>query len=123
MHISKSACLRSNRLRGLQSADAATALHQVISISQKRLGFSDFIKRTQNGIRLAAGPTESGCNTNHLTKWRKSMLTLMPSMSVGLVGGALTAILLAVDWYIWDLRYWISRQRAPDSPHPQTVRT
>src|SRR5260370_31341938 len=61
---------------------------------------------------------ESGCITNHLTKWRKSMLTLMPSMSVGLVGGVLTAILLAVDWYIWDFRYWISRQRAPELAPP-----
>ncbi len=118
MNISNNACAWRNHLRGPQSADAAIALHQVISIGQKRLVFSDFIKRTQFGIRLAPGSMESGCLTNHLTKWRKSMLRLMPSIDVGLVGGVLTAILLAVDWYIWYFRYRISPQPAPDPTPP-----
>lgn len=40
------------------------------------------------------------------------MLTLMPSIWVGLAGIALTAILLAADWYIWDFRYWTFGRRA-----------
>ncbi len=42
------------------------------------------------------------------------MLMLIPSMYVGLIGIGLTAILLAADWYIWDSRYWISQQCAPE---------
>jgi hypothetical protein len=41
----------------------------------------------------------------------KPMFTLMPSMYAGVIGGALTAVLLAADWYIWELRYWVSGQR------------
>jgi len=41
------------------------------------------------------------------------MLTLIPSMSAGLMGIVFVAALLGADWYIWDFRYQISRQRAP----------
>jgi hypothetical protein len=36
------------------------------------------------------------------------MLTLMPSIGVGLVGSLVIAIALAADWYIWKFRYWVS---------------
>jgi hypothetical protein len=42
------------------------------------------------------------------------MLLWMPSMCVGLTGVLVTGILLAADWYIWDSRYWISQQCAPE---------
>jgi hypothetical protein len=46
------------------------------------------------------------------------MLTLMPSMSVGLIGSVLTAIALTADWYIWAFRYRISRLRGPELGPP-----
>jgi hypothetical protein len=46
------------------------------------------------------------------------MLSFLLSMGVGLVGSVLTAIVLAADWFIWDLRYRISRQRGPQLDPP-----
>jgi hypothetical protein len=113
MHISEGTNFQCNRLRE-KSADAATALHQVRAVGQKRRGFSGLIKRVAHGLRLAPGSSKSGCDTNHSTTWRTLMLSLLPSMGVGLVGGALTAIVLAADWYIWDFRYRISLRRGPE---------
>jgi hypothetical protein len=39
---------------------------------------------------------------------------LMPSIGAGLAGIVLTAVLLAADWYIWDLRHRISQRRTPE---------
>jgi hypothetical protein len=46
------------------------------------------------------------------------MFALIPSMSVGLVGSVLTATALAADWYIWDFRYRLFRQRGPELSPP-----
>jgi hypothetical protein len=40
----------------------------------------------------------------------KPMLTSIPWMFVGLIGAAVSAILLVVEWYIWDSRYRMSAQ-------------
>jgi hypothetical protein len=48
------------------------------------------------------------------TKWRKTMLTLMPSMTAGFVSALVTAVALAADWYIWDFRRRISPHRAAE---------
>jgi hypothetical protein len=42
------------------------------------------------------------------------MLTFLPSMFAALVGIVFTAILLAAEWYIWDFRYGLFPQRAPE---------
>jgi hypothetical protein len=39
-------------------------------------------------------------------------------MGVGLVGSVITTIVLAADWFIWDLRYRISRERGPEVEPP-----
>ena len=44
------------------------------------------------------------------------MLALLPSIGVGFVGSLLTAIALTADWYIWKVRYRISR--GPAAPPP-----
>jgi hypothetical protein len=42
---------------------------------------------------------------------------LVPSIWVGLAGIALTAILLAADWYIWDSRHRVSQPLAAEPAH------
>ena len=39
---------------------------------------------------------------------------LVPSTVVGLVGMALTGVLMVADWYIWDFRHRILAPGAPD---------
>ena len=45
-------------------------------------------------------------------------MSLLPSIGVGMVGSALTAIVLAADWFIWDFRYRISRRCGPELDPP-----
>ena len=47
------------------------------------------------------------------------MMSLLPSIGVGMVGSALTALVLAADWFIWDFRYRISRRRGPELDPPE----
>ena len=49
------------------------------------------------------------------------MLTLMPSIGVGLVGSLVIAIALAADWYIWRFRYWVSSASTAPSARDNLV--
>jgi hypothetical protein len=109
-------------LEGVQSAGAITALHSFINARAKRRGFFGLIKRLLHGMRPASGSRQSGRNTNHSTGWRQIMLTLMPSIGVGLAGSLVIAIALAADWYIWRFRYWMSgASTAPSAKHENVI--
>ena len=88
MHISSSTNLQCNRLRAMKSTHAARALHQVRAVGQKPRGFSSPIKRLHHGIWLA----EESSKTNHSTTWITLMMSLLPSIGVGMVGSALTGV-------------------------------
>jgi hypothetical protein len=121
MSISRAIRFCHNRLQGMQSTDAITALHPFIDAGTKRLGFFGSIKRVLCGIRLASGSKQGSLITNRSTGWRQIMLTFMPSMGVGLVGSLLTAIALAADWYIWKFRYWASSASSAPSAKDKSV--
>src|SRR5262245_36534175 len=114
MHISSSTNLQYNRFRAMKSTHAARALHQVRAVSQEPRVSSSPNKRLHHGIWLA----EESSKTNHSTTWRKLMMSLLPSIGVGMIGSVLTAHVLAADWFIWDFRYWISRRRGPELDPP-----
>jgi len=46
---------------------------------------------------------------------------LVPSTVVGLIGMALTGVLMVADWYIWDFRHRISAPGAPESMRRSTA--
>lgn len=99
-------------------ASSAPSASILMAMGQKRLGLSGLIKRVHHGIRLARKSRKSDCITYYSSKWRKIMLTLMPSMSVGLGGSVLIAIALTADWYIWAFRYRIARLLGPELGPP-----
>jgi len=49
------------------------------------------------------------------------MLTLMSWMSTGLIGTVVTAILAAVEWYLWDSRYRIAAQMPAGRSYARTA--
>jgi hypothetical protein len=99
----------------MQSIDAMPALHRVMATGKSQ-DYLPLCERLPHGIRLAPQPGKGGCITKHSTEWRKIMLNLVSSIRVGFVGTLLTAVLLAADWYIWKLRYQMSRR--PVTPPP-----
>jgi hypothetical protein len=115
MYISSTTNPQCNRLRAMKSTHAARAPHQVRAVGQKPRGFFSPIKRLHHGIWLA----EESSKTNHSTTWRTLMMSLLPSIGVGMAGSALTALVLAADWFIWDFRYRISRRRGPELDPPE----